>query len=201
MQVEFCRTGQRAYSVKIHRDHSPLLEMNPAPGFDMEMPHDLLHLIVESELGLRRGIFGQVAAGGSAGTFREQPPSTQPRRQSARNRRRVARRGEKLRIEGRDEAAQSERATYLCLYEWLGRSADIDRKRRAQEMTSAAAHIRATQPASESLALNEGALRRVLARLDQLSARWKVLEVSEALVVGWPGEHRGKRYGPGRAAT
>lgn len=39
-----------------------LVEMNRAPGYDPLMPHDLLHLIVESELGLTRGIFGQLAS-------------------------------------------------------------------------------------------------------------------------------------------
>lgn len=115
MQVEFRRTSRRSYSVKVSCDQSPPVEMNPAPGFDPEVPHDLLHLIVESELGLRRGIFGQVAAGGSAGTFRKQLSSTLTPRQSARIRRRTAKRDKKLRIEGRDEAAQSERATLLCL--------------------------------------------------------------------------------------
>jgi hypothetical protein len=189
MEVEFCRTGRHAYSVKIRRDRSAELEMNPAPGYDQEMPHDLLHLIVEIELGLLRGIFGQVAAGGSAGTFRERTPSSQGRRESARNRRRAARRGESLRMEGRDEAAQSERAAYLCLYEWLARSADINRRRRADEMSSTVAHIRATQPRSETRALSEDVLHRILERLDQLSSRWRALEVSEALVVEWPGQH------------
>lgn len=189
MQVEFRRRGRHSYSVKICCDHAPPLEMNPAPGFDPEVPHDLLHLIVESELRLRRGIFGQIAAGGSAGTFREKLPSAQTSRQSARIRRRTARRDKKLRAEGRDEAAQSERATFLCLYEWLARSADIDRRRRAEEMTSTAAQVRATQPSNESRALSEDVLRRVLERLDRLSGRWKKLEVSESLVVEWPGKH------------
>ena len=189
MRVDFCKTGRRTYAVKICRDQSRLLEMNPAPGFDAEMPHDLLHLIVESELGLRRGIFGQLAAGGSAGTFMEQSPSLQPSRQSSRNRRRAVRRGEKLRIEGRDEAAQSERATCLCLYEWLAHSASIDRQRRAKEMASTAAYIRAIQPTTDKQALSETVLHRVLERLDQLSARWKALEISESLIVEWPRKH------------
>lgn len=53
-------------------------------------------------------------------------------------------------------------------------------------MTSTVAHIRATQPSGESDALSEDVLRRVLERLDQFSARWKTVEVSESLVVEWP---------------
>jgi hypothetical protein len=185
MKVEFRRTAQRRYAIKIRRGYSTL-EMNPAPGYDPEMPHDLLHLIVESELGLRRGIFGQVAAGGHAGTFHAQTPSSQNPRETARNRRRAARRGAKLRTEGRDEAAQSERATYICLYEWLARSAEIERRRLAGQMASTAAHIRATQPPSEARALGEPVLRRILGRLDELNAGWRVLEVGQSLVVEWP---------------
>ncbi len=44
--------------------------MNPAPGYDDLLPHDLVHLVVELHWGLRDGIYGDVAAGGNAGTFR-----------------------------------------------------------------------------------------------------------------------------------
>ena len=43
--------------------------MDSAPGFDPRTPHDLQHFIVEQELGIKLGIFGQLAAGGTAGTF------------------------------------------------------------------------------------------------------------------------------------
>jgi hypothetical protein len=55
MQVEFQKTGERRYAVIIKREDLPDMKMNPAPGFDPLMPHDLLHFLVEEELGLRRG--------------------------------------------------------------------------------------------------------------------------------------------------
>lgn len=73
MEVEFRRTGERRYAVTIFRKSYAHIEMNPAPGYDPIMPHDLLHLAVESEIGLRCGIFGQIAAGGNAGTFHTIP--------------------------------------------------------------------------------------------------------------------------------
>ena len=185
MNVEFLRTAARSYAVKIHRGQLPPVEMDPAPGYDPEMPHDLLHLIVECELGLRRGIFGQVAAGGDAGTFHQQTPSEKRQRETARNRRRMAKRGDKLRMEGRGEAAASERATYICLYTWLARSDSIDRKARAAQMASEAAHVRATQPSAERQALSDGVLARVCERLDELSSRWSSLKVGERLTVEW----------------
>lgn len=70
MKVEFRRTGERRYAVTVFRENYPTLEMNPAPGYDALMPHDLMQFIVENELGLRCGICGQLADGGNAGTFR-----------------------------------------------------------------------------------------------------------------------------------
>ena len=74
MNIQFRRTGERRYAITIYRNNLPPVEMNPAPGYDPIMPHDLLHLVVESELGLTRGIFGQIAEGGHAGTFHFVPP-------------------------------------------------------------------------------------------------------------------------------
>ena len=69
MEIEFRRTGERRYGVIIHRaGHTPM-EMNPAPGYDPLIPHDLLHFIVENELGLRQGIFGQIAEGTLVGVI------------------------------------------------------------------------------------------------------------------------------------
>lgn len=186
MQVRFRRTGERRYAITVEREGAPPLEMDPAPGFDPIMPHDLLHLIVESALGLRRGIFGQVAAGGDARTFRGDASAGATRRDATRSRRRAARRGEKLAREGHREAAWSERATYLCLHEWLARSADPHRRRRAASMGPEAEHIRARQPAEERAALTRERLDAICTRLDALGGRWADLEIGESFAVEWP---------------
>jgi hypothetical protein len=72
MRVEFHKTGERLYAVVILRENLPDLKMDPAPGFDPLMPHDLLHFIVEEELGLKRAIYGQIALGGTTGTFSQE---------------------------------------------------------------------------------------------------------------------------------
>ncbi|MBO0862428.1 MAG: hypothetical protein J2P21_28805 [Chloracidobacterium sp.] len=118
MKVQFRRTGARRYAITIYREGLALVEMNPAPGYDTIMPHDLLHFVVESELGLNLGVFSQVASGGHAGTFHTVATESVSAREAARLRRRASRRGEKLLREGRHQAAQSERATYICWYEW-----------------------------------------------------------------------------------
>lgn len=134
MRVEFRKTGERRYAVIVLRKDAPNLEMNPAPGFDALIPHDLLHFLVEQELQLRRGIFGQIALGGTAGTFHNKPSEESNSRADSRLRRKNSKRGEKLLKMGLDDCAQSERATYISLYEWLSQSSDAKFQARAMEM-------------------------------------------------------------------
>src|ERR1043165_9351920 len=70
MIVVFRRTGEKRYAVEALRKGLPVVEISPAPGYDRLIPHDMMHLVVEAQLGLTRGIFGQLAAGGNAGSFR-----------------------------------------------------------------------------------------------------------------------------------
>jgi hypothetical protein len=160
--------------------------MNPAPGYDARMPHDLLHLVVEAQLGLTRGVFGQLAAGGDAGTFH---PSFQPQlktRVAARIRHRVKARGKKLQRDGRDESAQSERATYICWYEWLSRSRSSDRRMTAQAMAQQARQVRRVAAAMEMRALTGKKIDEICRHLDELSSYWSRLEVGESMAVRWP---------------
>ena len=188
MEVEFRRTGERRYAVTIYRKDLPPVEMNPAPGYHPIMPHDLLHLAIESELGLTRGIFGQVAEGGHAGTFHRVLSITRDEnRRDAARLRRSSKRAEKLLREGREDCAQSERATFICLYEWLARSSDPERRKVAAQMARGAKQTRDLQPRSESRALTEEFLVRVCARLDDLSRRWTALDIGQSFTVGWPG--------------
>jgi hypothetical protein len=186
LEVRFQRTGERRYAIAVHRPGLLPVEMDPAPGCDPLMPHDLLHLVVESELGLQRGIFGQVAAGGHAGTFHLDAAAGESPREAARRRRRSAARGDRMLREGRDEAAQSERATYVCLYEWLARSADPARRARAVPMAAEARQIRERQSRDERRALSEPVVSRICARLEELGARWAGLGVGGSMTVAWP---------------
>ena len=170
MIVVFRRTGQRRYAVEAKRELFPDLEMNPAPGYDPLMPHDLMHLVVEAQLGLKRGIFGQLAAGGDAGTFH--PPFTTEKssRELTRIRRRVKARGQKLVSKGRDEAVQSERAAFICWNVWMARSKSSNRISRA----------------TSSELLDDKKMSEICEQLDQLSSHWSRLEVGESMAVSWP---------------
>ena len=186
MTLVFRRVGQRRYAIEAKRPPFPDVEMNPAPGYDAFMPHDLLHLVVEAQLGLTRGVFGQLAAGGDAGTFHPSFKPQETSRAAARVRHRQKARGKTMMREGRDESAQSERATYICWYEWLTRSESSDRRMAAQAMTQQAKQVRAIAPAMELRGLTERKLEEICRHLDELSSHWSRLEVGQSMTVRWP---------------
>lgn len=69
LRVEFFRGERRFYRSLLHRSDGLLVEFqggayNQVGGRAPEVPHDLAHLIVERELGLPRGVWGVLAAGG-----------------------------------------------------------------------------------------------------------------------------------------
>jgi hypothetical protein len=186
MILVFRRIAKRRYAIEAQRPPFPDVEMNPAPGYDELMPHDLLHLVVEAQLGLTRGVFGQLAAGGDAGTFHPSFKQQEKERVVSRTRHRVKARGKKLMREGRDESVQSERATYICWYEWLARSQSRDRRTAAQAMAKQAKQVRDVAPAMELRALNERKLKEICQHLERLSLHWSRLEVGQSISVRWP---------------
>jgi hypothetical protein len=68
VRVTFVKTEVRRYGVLVQRDRAPDLWMY-GPGYDEDLPHDLLHFVAEAEFGLDGGVFGDVAAGGNAKIF------------------------------------------------------------------------------------------------------------------------------------
>ncbi|MFN2406762.1 MAG: hypothetical protein ABR594_11965 [Pyrinomonadaceae bacterium] len=186
MLVVFRRSGERRYSVEAQRSGLPDVVMNPAPGYDPLMPHDLMHMIVEAQLGLTRGIFGQLAAGGTAGTFHLATTSSEGSRETARASKRVATRGRKLLKEGRDDCAQSEQAAYICWQEWLSRSSSPDRRKLSASMAQQAKEVRQTASVNEVRALNRTKLDEICEHLDELSAYWSRLKVGESMALHWP---------------
>jgi hypothetical protein len=69
----------------------------------------MVHFVVENELGIRGGVFGQLAAGGHARTFFR---SAEPRQ------RKSIKRGDRLAAANRDDAALSERIAWLAFATW-----------------------------------------------------------------------------------
>jgi hypothetical protein len=185
MRVEFYKKGERQYAVVVLRENLPELRMDPAPGFDPLMPHDMLHFLVEQELGLRRGIFGQLALGGTAGTFHSKPSEKLNSRENSRLRRKTAKRGKKMLKEGSDDCVQSERATYICLYDWLSNSSEANLRSRAEEMKDTAQSILSQMSETERAKLNKDKLGEIRTRMDELSRLWSALKVNQAMILEW----------------
>lgn len=176
MRVSFKRTGARRYAVIVELPGHDLQVLDPAPGYDDDVPHDLVHYIVEAELGLDSGVYGSAAKGG--GTFTSPDAAGLSARERARKRRKQERRETSLRA--RDEAsardmATSERLAALCDLAFRrkhGQRPDLLRK--------------APEPALETDAAD---VARVVARLDVLAPRWRALAVGDSLSFTWPNTH------------
>lgn len=174
MDVEFRRTGERRYTVTVHRPGLPP-HVFGGPGYDAKMPHDLQHFIVERELRIAHGIFGFLAAGGETrGDEREAGREASRRRRKAKRRdERMLRRGE------RGEGEASEQATFLCWGEWLRRSGDA----RANETAAQIGSTPARMSDDARRLYGDGPLARVCACMDELSGRWSRLAIGESLTV------------------
>lgn len=185
MQVEFHKTGARRYAVKILRNGLPALEMNPAPGFDELMPHDLCHFIVEQVLGIENAIFGQIANNGNAGTFRNALTTGANTKNDARLRRKTAKKGKKLVKDHLEDYARSERATYVCWQHWLSKSTDNELKNRAAEMKKTAEEVFGQMPFSERAIYTKETFEKVSSRMSELSRKWQNLKTGESMMVEW----------------
>jgi hypothetical protein len=176
MEVRFRRSGERRYTVTVLRDGLPPHEFG-GPGYDPKMPHDLLHFIVERELGLRQGIFGFLAAGGET-----RGDEHEAGRAASRQRRKGKRRDQRMLRQGeRAEAAASEHATYACWCEWLRRSGDP----RARDLAENVASTPDRMAKEARQQYGEEALARIFASMDELSARWSHLAIGESFSVPW----------------
>jgi hypothetical protein len=172
MRVIFRRTGERRYAVVVEVPGEAAQTMSPAPGFDAHIPHDLVHYVVEAELGLDAGVFGRAARGG--GSFYAAPATTNAR-ERARKRRKQSRREQALRRERANEEQldTSERLAYLCDVAW--------RRRHGQRPDPA--FWRSSAPVS---ALDAARVERIVSRLDQLAPLWNQLSVGGELALTWP---------------
>lgn len=185
MEVIFERTSVRRYAVEIRRAGFPALRMDTAPGFDELFPHDLQHLVVEEQLGLRDGIYGRLARGGTAATFQPvQKSGRRDHRAHSRRRRKLARREATLSADSSGDFGRSERATIVAWHDWLAHSSDRRRRARAAELAPAAMATLDRMDDTERSTL-EAALPRLRDRITVVSARWAALAVGEAMSITW----------------
>jgi hypothetical protein len=184
MSVAFIRTGERRYAVRATLDGAAPVEMNPAPGFDVLMPHDLQHFIVEKYLGIEGGVFGRLAAGGTAKSFHALADNL-PSRQASRLRRKQGARDARLMPDRTEDYARSERATYVCWHDWLSHASDPSLRARAAAMRETVGNVQQRMGAAERASYTAEKLQQIRAEFERLSACWSALRVGDSLVVPW----------------
>lgn len=146
--------------------------MDPAPAYDDDIPHDLVHYVVEAELGLTQGVYGRAASG--AGTFIAIAEHDVNPRERARTQRKQQRRERAL---GAWDArhtghmVQSERLAGLCDVAWR-------RKHGQQASPLRSAPVFRIEDAAD--------IERVVSRLDAIAPLWRALPVGGELVFEWP---------------
>lgn len=169
MEVAFERTGTRRYATVVTVPGGDPRRTDPAPGFDADIPHDLVHYLVEAELGLSRGVYGRAAAG--AGGFLVVAETPGDPRRRAREQRRLRRRERSLAHADPGDMARSEELAGWCDIEW---------RRRAGAATPSWAE-RVPVPAE-----HRPLVERILARLEEIAPLWRSVPVGGALTFTWP---------------
>jgi hypothetical protein len=172
MQVVFRRTGERRYAVIVRVPGYPEQGLDPAPGYDDHIPHDLVHYVVEAELGLQAGVYGRAARGG--GTFIRAAHADMSARDRARQRRKQKRLEQSLgaNVGNELEMASSERLAGICDVHW--------RRRHGQRPDPGRTfHDELSREDAERV-------KRVVDRLDELAPLWKALPVHGELAFQWP---------------
>lgn len=96
MQVIFRRVDAKRYEIGLRRngrhDVGPDVPLRNGPGGG-PLPHDLVHFAIEESLGIRLGIFGQLAAGGDCGGFFFPAPADRSKVADAKRSQRVGKAG------------------------------------------------------------------------------------------------------------
>ena len=159
MNVTFTRTGQRRYRIDVEGPDIEHSVMEPAPGYDPRLPHDMAHFVVENQLHIAGGVFGQLAAGGHARTFR---------REGNKNRRKLARRGDRLAAASKDDSALSEQIVYIACGVWEGKLRISDKDR----------------------VVHSKDIERICHRFDEVSAIWSKLAIGESMTLPWRNSHQ-----------
>jgi hypothetical protein len=162
MKVSFAKTGARRYGVLIERERAPEIVMNPAPGYDDYLPHDMLHFVAEAEWELNGAVFGQLGAGDDAGTFHptEKPLIPRATRHPKRRKRRA----------GKPKGRRSEVLAHILQHAWNARHGREPLPNDREEQLEAAR-------------VSSSRLERVVDQLHELVERWHSLRVGEQVTL------------------
>ncbi len=177
VDVTFTKLAGR-YEIAVRRTAGAELAPRNGPGHSDAVPHDVAHLLVETEEGIRGGVYGRLAAAdGDDGLFWPVDPAA--RRASLKNRRAPT-------PDESADMARSERLASLTVALW-----EVARGRRRPDP--------AWPGRPEDSGVDAGLLERLFARYDDFAARWAGLPAGGSVTIAWPfPEGSGKRRRAGR---
>ncbi|GAA4094898.1 hypothetical protein GCM10023066_35750 [Nocardioides kongjuensis] len=172
VDVTFTKLAGR-YEIAVDRTVGAALAPRNGPGHSDAVPHDVAHLLVEVEDGIRGGVYGRLAAAdGDDGMFWPLAPAE--RRTSLRKRRTPT-------PEESADMARSERLASLTVALW-----EVVRGRRPADPS--------WPGRVEDSEVDPDLLERLFARYDDFAARWSDLPDGGSITLGWPfPEGTGKR--------
>ena len=171
MEITFTRLDDVHIETTIERYDGAVLATR-SPGARDRLPHDLVHYVVESELGLDDGLWGRVADGVVYKNFRVvRQPMAKPRRRPIARKRRPKRKG----------VLEAEVLVWILHDIWDGKA--------EREWGSNRAFLDSIwSPRTRSRAdeLDPKTIAAVCESLTEMEARWSRVPQGGNLRVGWP---------------
>ena len=184
MKITLRRIGERQHVTTALRDDGVTVRV-PSYGPSSPMPHDLAHIVVETQLGLEDAFWGTVAAGallpGMSVIDGRQPPH-------------AAARSKSLAKANRRAMIAAEVLVDVLVHGLRIRPAD----------RPAFVQAELEERSSSNTRIGDDELRRVNSALTELRTRWQGLAVGDELSLDWPGQRgsqTGRRRKVGRRRT
>jgi hypothetical protein len=174
VRVTFTRLTGHRYAVGVVRESGPPAGQRVSAGKGVWLPPDIAHFLVEREFGLRLGIFGQLAAGGDAGTFRAAPADRDAR---------LAHCAHRLQVTGRGDLGRSVAMVSICTAIW---EFEAGRRFAPPDLQPYATATSRSWGLLDMADVPCDGVRRVVQEFEGVATRWNALGVRESLAFDWP---------------
>jgi hypothetical protein len=173
VRVSFTRLTGNRYAVDVLRTSGPPARLRVSPRYPEPLPASLAHFVVEREFGLRLGIYGQLAAGGDAGTFWSAPAHRDSQ---------LANRAHRLQITGRGDLGRSVALVGLCTATW-----ELENGRREVPADgSSPIPQRLNGPLLDATQVPASSVAAAVRLFGEIAAQWSTLGVGAGIVLAWP---------------
>jgi hypothetical protein len=170
MQITFTRASARDVAVTVERGDGAILQTRSS-GAAKWLPHDLIHYVVERELGIDDGLWGRVANGAKFRSFQMLRPARTQRRRRSKPTRHPGRRKGVLEAEVL-VGLFDDIWTGAAVREWGSTRAFLDT-------------IWSPRTRSRADELDERTIRRVCDALTEAERAWRTVPVGGGLSLRW----------------